>query len=48
MPVTVVHDGHIRIITIDRAEARNAINKETRAGLEAAFTEFVADDDRNL
>jgi len=45
MPVTVVREGHIRIVTIDRPEARNAINRETRAGLEAAFTEFASDAD---
>ncbi|TCJ21955.1 enoyl-CoA hydratase/isomerase family protein [Microbacterium sp. PI-1] len=45
MPVTVVREGHIRIVTIDRPDARNAINRETRAGLEEAFTDFAADDD---
>lgn len=45
MPVRVEARGHIRIVTIDRPEARNAINRETRAGLEAAFTEFASNDD---
>lgn len=45
MPVTVVREGHIRIVTIDRPDARNAINRETRAGLEEAFTDFASDDD---
>lgn len=45
MPVRVESRGHIRVITIDRPEARNAINRETRAGLESAFTAFVEDDD---
>lgn len=44
MTVRVESHGHIRIITIDRPEARNAINRETRAGLEKAFTAFVSDD----
>ena len=45
MSVRVERQGRIRIITIDRAEARNAINRATRAGLEDAFTEFAQDDD---
>jgi len=45
MPVNVEARGHIRIVTIDRADARNAINRETRSGLEEAFKGFVADDD---
>ena len=45
MTVTVAHEGHIRIITINRPEARNAINRETRAGLEKAFNEFAVDPD---
>lgn len=44
MTVRVESHGHVRIITIDRPEARNAINRETRAGLEKAFTAFVSDD----
>lgn len=44
MPVRVASHGQVRIITIDRPEARNAINRETRAGLEEAFTAFVSDD----
>lgn len=43
MPVLVEDREHVRIITIDRAEARNAINAETRAALETAFTAFVND-----
>lgn len=45
MAVRVERQGHIRIVTIDRPEARNAINRATRAGLEEAFTEFAQDDD---
>lgn len=44
MSVRVESEGFVRIITIDRPEARNAINRETRAGLEEAFTGFVSDD----
>ena len=45
MVVRVEDHGHIRVVTIDRPEARNAINQETRAGLEDAFTAFAEDDD---
>ena len=44
MSVRVESEGFVRIITIDRPEARNAINRETRAGLEEAFTGFASDD----
>jgi len=37
--------GHVEIITIDREEARNAINRETAEGLEAAYDAAEADDD---
>lgn len=45
MTVQVERQGHIRIVTINRAQSRNAINRETRQGLEDAFTEFARDDD---
>lgn len=37
--------GHIALVTIDRPEARNAVNGEVAAGLEAAIDETEADDD---
>ena len=45
MTVRLERQGHIRVITIDRPESRNAINRETRQGLEDAFTEFAQDPD---
>jgi enoyl-CoA hydratase/carnithine racemase len=45
MAVRVEEHGKDRVITIDRPEARNAIDRATRTGLEEAFTAFVADDD---
>ncbi|EAR23698.1 enoyl-CoA hydratase [marine actinobacterium PHSC20C1] len=45
MPILTEDHGHVRVITIDRAAARNAINRETRDGLEKAFTAFSDDDD---
>ncbi len=37
--------GHVALVTIDRPEARNAINGEVAAGLEAAVDATEADDD---
>ncbi|MDP1805228.1 MAG: enoyl-CoA hydratase-related protein, partial [Acidimicrobiales bacterium] len=37
--------GAIEIVTINRPEARNAINYETSAALADAFDEIEADDD---
>lgn len=45
MTVKVERHGHIRVVTINRPEARNAINRATRQGLEDAFTEFAQDND---
>ncbi len=36
---------HVAIITIDRPEARNAVNGEVATGLEEAIDRFEADDD---
>lgn len=44
MSVRTERRGRIEIITIDREEARNAINKETAEGLEAAYDAAEADD----
>ena len=37
--------GHVALVTIDRPEARNAVNGEVAAGLEAAVDATEADDD---
>ena len=37
--------GHVEIITINRPEARNAIDYETSAALAGAFDDVEADDD---
>ena len=41
--VTVTDEGRVRIITIDRPQRRNAVDRPTAAGLEAAFTQFDTD-----
>ena len=37
-------EGPLAIVTIDRPEVRNAVNRETAAELAAAFRRFDADD----
>ena len=44
--VQVNHDGSVTIVTIDRPQARNAVDRPTAALLADAFREFDADDDR--
>ncbi len=48
MPVRIENDGHVRVISINRPEARNAMNAETRDALKAAFIDFVEDDDARV
>ena len=43
-PVTVDQDGPVVTVTIDRPEARNAVDLETATALAAAFRAFDADD----
>ena len=43
--VTYTADGRVGIITLDRPEARNAVNGDVAAGLEAAVDRLEADDD---
>ena len=43
--VRIDTDGSVRVITIDRAHARNAVDGPTAAGLGAAFRDFEADDE---
>ena len=38
-------DGHVAVITINRPEARNAVNSEVAQGIEAAIDRLEADDD---
>lgn len=38
--ITVVDDGPVRTVTIDRPERRNAVDRETAAALADAFREF--------
>jgi enoyl-CoA hydratase len=42
--VTVESDGPVRIVTIDRPEARNAVNPATAEALVEAFAAFDSDD----
>ncbi len=43
-PVHTSSDGRIAIVTIDRPEARNAVDRATALQLERAFLDFDADD----
>ncbi|MEZ5207507.1 MAG: enoyl-CoA hydratase-related protein [Acidimicrobiales bacterium] len=48
VPATTVHvadDGPVRIVTIDRPEVRNAVDRPTAAALAEAFAAFDDDDD---
>ena len=45
MTVKIERRGRVEIVTIDREEARNAINKETAEALEAAWDAAEADDE---
>src|SRR4051794_4345754 len=42
--VTVDRDGEVLVVTIDRPEARNAVDRSTAAALVAAFEAFERDD----
>ena len=44
MTVHVEHDGPVTIVTIDRPEARNAVDRPTADALANAFRDFDADD----
>lgn len=45
MTVHISDDGPIRVVTIERPEARNAVDRPTAEALHAAFTDFDADED---
>lgn len=44
MGVRVETDGRVRIVTIDRPEVRNAVDRPTAEALYVAFTDFDSDD----
>lgn len=44
MSIDVEHDGHVAVITINRPEARNALDPEHDAALGEAVAAFEADD----
>ncbi len=44
MSVQVSRDGAVTTVTIDRPEARNAVDRPTAEALSAAFADFDADD----
>ena len=45
MPVELTKEGHLAIITLNRPEARNAINGEMASTMEACLDEFEQDDE---
>jgi len=45
MSIRFEPDGHVVLITIDRQDARNALDPEHNAALGAAVQRFEADDD---
>src|SRR3954465_6860906 len=47
-PVLVDRDGRIQIITLNRPEARNAVNKALAEGIAAALDELDSDDDLSV
>ena len=48
MSITVTRDGHLRVITLDRPEKRNALDVPTSEALLDAFEQFVEDDDARV
>ncbi|HYM14259.1 MAG TPA: crotonase/enoyl-CoA hydratase family protein [Dehalococcoidia bacterium] len=48
MPVTYTPHNHTRILTIDRPDRRNAVDRATAEALRARYYEFVADDDARV
>jgi enoyl-CoA hydratase len=48
MPIIIDHEGPITIVTINRPQARNAVNTETALALRAAFKNFDADDKQSV
>ncbi len=48
MPVHVERDGAVTMVTVDRPEVRNAVDRETAAELVRAFRAFDADDAQSV
>lgn len=48
MTVAVEHDGPVLVVTIDRPDARNAVDGPTAAALADAFRAFEGDDARRV
>jgi len=48
MSVKIAHEGRVTIVTIDRPDARNAVDQPTAAALADAFRAFDADDDHDV
>jgi enoyl-CoA hydratase len=46
--VRVEHDGAVTVVTIDRPEVRNAVDRPTAEALAAAFRAFDADPERSV
>lgn len=46
--VRVEHDGAVTVVTIDRPEVRNAVDRPTAEALAAAFRAFDADPERGV
>jgi enoyl-CoA hydratase len=46
MTVHTEHDGPVTVVTIDRPDVRNAVDRPTAAALASAFTDFDGDDER--
>ena len=44
MAVEFERDGHVALITLNRPEARNAVNGEVATGIEQALDDYEADD----
>ena len=44
--IRIDHDGPVTVVTIDRPEFRNAVDRATAEALADAFRAFAADDDR--
>ncbi|HEX3460810.1 MAG TPA: crotonase/enoyl-CoA hydratase family protein [Acidimicrobiales bacterium] len=47
-PISIADDDGVRIITIDRPERRNAVDRETADALADAFRKFDADPDSSV
>lgn len=46
--VRVTHDGPVRVVTLSRPEARNAVDRATAEALSAAFLAFETDNDARV